>query len=200
MGTYSRHHPFNQDTSRCASGQGGRKSLFPKNTTFFPNNRAKCWKNIGKLSKFAAKYLKRKKLPLREVKKAPPFPNNDEGSHMPLGRCEEELRSDLQWAETLCMNTRAAGNPDFFTDKFAGYLRRFFAKLENEGVTSKPPDDAKAHFARWLKIELEKQKRNETHRNPYWGKQEANDYALQALQERMEQRRSGLQDELPKPF
>lgn len=46
-----------------------------------------------------------------------------------------------------------------------------------------------------LKTEL-----NGTNRNPYPSKQEANDYALHALQERMEQRRSGLQDELPKPF
>ena len=50
-------------------------------------------------------------------------------------------------------------------------------------------------------FELEKERRNgNQNRNPYPSKQEANDYALHALQERMEQRRSGLQDELPKPF
>ena len=91
-------------------------------------------------------------------------------------------------------------HPDFTPAMFADYLRRFFAKLENEGVTSKSPIDGKAHFARWMAIELDKQKRNGTNRNPYPSKQEANDYALHALQERMEQRRSGLQDELPKPF
>lgn len=55
----------------------------------------------------------------------------------------------------------------------------------------------RAAVATWQKNEKE---HNGNNRNPYWGKQEANDYALQALQERMEQRRSGLQDELPKPF
>lgn len=177
-----------------------KEIIIPEEYDILPEQSRKMLEEYRKTQQVCRKVFKKKETSLAGSKESPPFPNNDEGSHMPLGRCEEELRSDLQWAETLCMNTRAAGNPDFFTDKFAGYLRRFFAKLENEGVTSKPPDDAKAHFARWLKIELEKQKRNETHRNPYWGKQEANDYALQALQERMEQRRSGLQDELPKPF
>ena len=119
---------------------------------------------------------------------------------MPLPRCEDELRSDQAWAETVCMNTRFSGHPDFTSGMFTDYLRSFFAKLANEGVTSKSPADAKSHFARWLAIELEKQKRNGTNRNPYPSKQEANDYALHALQERMEQRRSGIQDELPKPF
>lgn len=46
-----------------------------------------------------------------------------------------------------------------------------------------------------LKTEL-----NGTNRNPYPSKQEANDYAARACAERMQYRRSGLQDELPKPF
>ena len=52
----------------------------------------------------------------------------------------------------------------------------------------------------WAGLFELKTERNGTNRNPYPSKQEANDYALHALQERMEQRRSGLQDELPKPF
>ena len=55
-----------------------------------------------------------------------------------------------------------------------------------------------AAIATWEKTE--KQRNGNQNRNPYPNKQEANDYALHALQERMEQRRSGLQDELPKPF
>lgn len=47
----------------------------------------------------------------------------------------------------------------------------------------------------------EKQQRNgNKNRPPYSGKQEANDYALQALQERMERRSGSIQDEIPKPF
>ena len=56
-----------------------------------------------------------------------------------------------------------------------------------------------AAIATWEKTEKERSNGNQN-RNPYPSKQEANDYALHALQERMEQRRSGLQDELPKPF
>lgn len=52
----------------------------------------------------------------------------------------------------------------------------------------------------WAGLFELKTERNGTNRDPYPSKQEANDYALHALQERMEQRRSGLQDELPKPF
>ena len=52
----------------------------------------------------------------------------------------------------------------------------------------------------WAGLFELKTERNGTNRNSYPSKQEANDYALHALQERMEQRRSGLQDELPKPF
>ena len=49
----------------------------------------------------------------------------------------------------------------------------------------------------WAKREKEYGNPN---RNPYPGKQEANDYALQALQERMERRSGSIQEEIPKPF
>lgn len=56
-----------------------------------------------------------------------------------------------------------------------------------------------AAIATWEKTENEHNNGNQN-RNPYWGKQEANDYALHALQERMERRSGGIQDEIPKPF
>lgn len=49
-------------------------------------------------------------------------------------------------------------------------------------------------------FELKTERNGNQNRNHYSSKQEANDYALHALQERMEQRRSGFQEELPKPF
>ena len=55
-----------------------------------------------------------------------------------------------------------------------------------------------AAIATWEKTE--KQRNGNQNRNPYPSKQEANDYALHALQERMERRGSGLQDQLSKPF
>ena len=153
-----------------------------------------------KMKEVCRKVVKvKKEIPLSGNKESPSLRNNpDEETSLP--QCEEELRSDQPWMETVCMNTRSSGHPDFTPAMFADYLRRFFAKLENEGVTSKSPADAKAHFSRWLAIELDKQKRNGTNRNPYPSKQEANDYAARACAERMQYRRSGLQDELPKPF
>lgn len=51
-------------------------------------------------------------------------------------------------------------------------------------------------LATWSKREQQ----YETNRRTNSAKQEANEYALHALQERIEQRSSGLQEELPKPF
>lgn len=48
--------------------------------------------------------------------------------------------------------------------------------------------------------EIVAQAKNGNSRNHYPDKQEANDYALNALQERIKRRSSGLQDEIPKPF
>lgn len=55
----------------------------------------------------------------------------------------------------------------------------------------------RAAVSTWQKNQKE---RNENYRNHYPSKQEANDYAARACAERMQYRRSGLQDELPKPF
>lgn len=61
----------------------------------------------------------------------------------------------MSWSEIVTMNTRNSGYKDFTMDMFKTYLKRFFEKLQNEGEKVKSPKDAKSHFARWLKIELE---------------------------------------------
>ena len=178
-----------------------KEIIIPEQLDILPEESKIILEEYRKTQKVCRKGIKvKKETSLSGSKESHSFQNNPDIVEMFLSQCEEELRSDQSWMEAVCMNTRSSGYPDFTPATFADYLRRFFAKLENEGVTLKSPADAKAHFARWLAIELEKQKRNENHRNPYPSKQEANDYALHALQERMEQRRSGLQDELPKPF
>lgn len=60
-----------------------------------------------------------------------------------------------------------------------------------------PTWELSKRLASWAKREKDYGNPN---RHPYPSKQEANEYALRALQERMERRSSGLQDELPKPF
>ena len=118
-----------------------------------------------------------------------------------LGECRDELRRNQPWLDQFSMNLRSGGHPEITQECLLQWLDRFFAKLQNEGVTRKSASDAQHHFANWLKIELEKQKHTgNPNRHPYPSKQEANEYALRALQERMERRSSGLQDELPKPF
>ncbi|MFV0325956.1 MAG: DUF6291 domain-containing protein [Bacteroides xylanisolvens] len=76
----------------------------------------------------------------------------------PLLECYEELKSNQVWADTLMMNTRSVGYSDFTLERFSNFLKKFFEKLQNEGESVKSPKDAMSHFARWLNIELEKQK------------------------------------------
>lgn len=76
----------------------------------------------------------------------------------PLKECYDRLVSNQLWAETLTMNTRSSGFSDFTLDSFHEYLKRFFAKLQNEGESVKSIKDAMSHFARWLEIELKKQR------------------------------------------
>lgn len=76
----------------------------------------------------------------------------------PILECYNELVSNQSWAETVTMNTRNSGFLDFTLDSFYEYIRKFFTKLQNEGEKKKSPKDAMAHFARWLEIELRKQK------------------------------------------
>ncbi len=87
-----------------------------------------------------------------------------------LDSCHEELKNDQTWMETVCMNIRSSGHHDFTPSSFYQYLDCFFKKLQNEGVTYKTPKDAKAHFARWLHIELKNEKnerRTDKNKNGY---------------------------------
>jgi len=75
-----------------------------------------------------------------------------------LKECLEELSKDAIWYEPVCMNNHIS------PETFQNFLKDFFIKLQNEGETKKCIKDAKSHFSRWLKIELEKQKQNGTDR------------------------------------
>lgn len=76
----------------------------------------------------------------------------------PLQDCYDKLSANTMWAETVTMNTRQSGFSDFTLDSFHQHLKKFFAKLQNEGESVKSIKDAMSHFARWLEIELKKQK------------------------------------------
>lgn len=75
----------------------------------------------------------------------------------PLLECYNEISSNRPWVDAVTMNTRSSGNKEFTIDSFYEYLKKFFAKLQNEGETKKSPKDAMSHFSRWLKIELKKE-------------------------------------------
>ena len=75
-----------------------------------------------------------------------------------LADCYTELKSNQSWAETVTMNTRSSGNPDFTLEDFHECLKLFFMEQQNKGETSKSPKDAMSHFASWLKIELKNKK------------------------------------------
>lgn len=79
----------------------------------------------------------------------------------PLLECYNELSSMQTWIETFVMNTHSAGYKTFTIDSFHEYLKKFFAKLQNEGELKKSPKNAQEHFSRWLYIELKKQKDDE---------------------------------------
>lgn len=79
-------------------------------------------------------------------------------SDKPLKECYEELSTNSSWIETVVMNKRSAGHPDFTLEHFQEYLKKFFEKLQNEGEIRKSPKDSMAHFVRWLDIELGKSK------------------------------------------
>lgn len=75
-----------------------------------------------------------------------------------IDECYQELKSNQSWMETVCINTRIIYK-DFTPERFYEYLKQFIMKLQNEGVTKKSPADAMSHFANWLKIELNKEKK-----------------------------------------
>lgn len=118
-----------------------------------------------------------------------------------LTACKKELESDIGWAQIVTMNTRFSGYTDFTLDAFRHYLDKFFQKLENEGTKNKSLRDAKAHFARWLNIELQKQKDNESNRRTnYTSKQEANEYAYDRLQQHRRELEEGMAEQMERPF
>lgn len=75
----------------------------------------------------------------------------------PLKECYNELASNMSWIEPFVMNIRSGGYKEFTIETFHECLKRFFAKLQNEGETQKAPKDAMSHFSRWLDIDLKKQ-------------------------------------------
>lgn len=75
----------------------------------------------------------------------------------PLKECYNELASNVSWIEPFVMNIRSAGHMEFTVETFHECLKRFFAKLQNEGEIQKSPKDAMSHFSRWLDIDLKKQ-------------------------------------------
>lgn len=127
------------------------------------------------------------------------YPSHDY-EEIDLVSCYEAIRKNDHWRETITMNTRSGGHGTFSRDDFEHYLFAFFRKLENEGEKTKSVKDAMSHFARWLRIELEKTVKNEKNRRSYTSKQEANNYVVEqyiADRERLDQ---GLHEEIPKPF
>ncbi len=62
------------------------------------------------------------------------------------------LEKEKSHIEILCMNYNLTQAVVF------DFLKKFHIKLQNEGETKKSVKDAKAHFARWLNLELNKNK------------------------------------------
>lgn len=81
-----------------------------------------------------------------------------------LDECYLDLKSNQTWMEQFCVNIRSSGYKDFTPAGFYDYLEKFFMKLQNEGKTKKSPQDAQSHFTNWLRIELEKLKKDENNR------------------------------------
>lgn len=84
-----------------------------------------------------------------------------------LSECYSELSANQSWAETVTMNTRAAGYLDFTLESFYECLKQFFMEQQNKGEVSKSPKDAMSHFASWLKIELKKQEDDKRRTKPF---------------------------------
>lgn len=109
----------------------------------------------------------------KESKKSPPARYDGE---MELEECFREISGDRNWIDTLTMNYHKGGHPEFTPDTIREYLSAFLQRLQNEGVKTKSPSDAKSHFSRWLQIRIENEndKRHTT-------KQQANAAAAQEL-------------------
>lgn len=79
----------------------------------------------------------------------------------PLDECKAFLLSDTAWIETICM--RQYINPT----EFNSHIDDFFRELACRNVKLKSPEDAESHFASWLKVKLEKSRKNEGYRSNY---------------------------------
>lgn len=71
-----------------------------------------------------------------------------------LPDCYNALITDQMWLEGICMNNHITA------EQFMSKLQEFFKKLQNEGGKTKSVKDGQSHFARWLAIDLQKQKPN----------------------------------------
>lgn len=128
----------------------------------------------------------------------------------PNKKKEEESKLIESKREAACAATLAR-RKDFYQSlvpylgQYPGEMLRDFFDYWSEMNKSQtkmkfeqqPTWELSKRLASWAKREKDYGNPN---RHPYPSKQEANEYALRALQERMERRSSGLQDELPKPF
>jgi hypothetical protein len=66
----------------------------------------------------------------------------------------EALLQEQEYLEALCMNNAV---PDI--EQMKDYLKAFFVELGNRGESYKDEKDAKHHFANWLKIELQNERK-----------------------------------------
>ena len=79
-----------------------------------------------------------------------------------LTECRRELLANQSWINQLSMNVHSVGYSFFTEDVCKEYIGRYFMELQNRGIERKSVSDATSHFSNWLKIELKKQKDNDT--------------------------------------
>lgn len=77
-----------------------------------------------------------------------------------ITECFKTLKADQQWIEFIMLSCFRRGHKDFTEEKVIGYLEMFFLDLQARGEDKKALADAKSHFANWIKIELEKQRKH----------------------------------------
>lgn len=77
-----------------------------------------------------------------------------------ITECFKTLQSDQQWIEFIILSCFRRGHKDLTEEKVIGYLEMFFLDLQARGEDKKALADAKSHFANWIKIELEKQRKH----------------------------------------
>ena len=89
----------------------------------------------------------------RENTETPPpentFNNFKNKMELDLDSCFENVMENELYLETISMNNHFAN-----IEITKQWIRLFYKKLQNEGVTEKSINDFKSHFARWLNIEI----------------------------------------------